>query len=291
MQRRQFIVAGSAVAAATALRPGRLFAEEAADASPIELKSGELSVTVDPAAGGRVGALEYAGVSLIRTERDENGWHWGGQMWPSPQRDWGWPPPAAIDSHPHRVVIRSDDTVTLRSDVDPKVGLSVTKTYRLLSPTQVWTSYRIHNHGDAPRDVAVWQTNRVPINGTILLPDDIDVRSEQRGEPSEPIVMERGDGHRTFELSEELPDSTKLFVDVPDRTTPSLTLRRDGVQWSIAVPTFGVDDAKAAPGESPLEIYFAIGDRFVELEVQAPLRRIEPGGEAGDGFVWNLRRI
>ncbi|HEX6766720.1 MAG TPA: hypothetical protein VF103_14600, partial [Polyangiaceae bacterium] len=89
----------------------------------IELE--ERAVEVDASNGGRITVLSLGSVNVLAT-RDESPLAYGTSFWPSPQSDWGWPPPLEIDKQPWAARIEGDALV-LTSGTNAALGLAASE--------------------------------------------------------------------------------------------------------------------------------------------------------------------
>jgi hypothetical protein len=55
---------------------------------------GDTIFAVDAAKGGRIVTFSLAGRNILTAAKNSGDNNWGSTLWPSPQSDWNWPPPA-----------------------------------------------------------------------------------------------------------------------------------------------------------------------------------------------------
>jgi len=252
------------------------------------IASGPVRVSLDPKMGGRIASFTFAGKEVLRTQRDENHWHWGSTVWTSPQSDWGWPPIATFDQMPFSVVRSDGEQVELASDVDPKTQLQMTKNMRFEpSPDDglpiLIATYTLTNRGNENRAVAIWENTRVRWSGVVSIPVGGTYRlSNQQA----PIETRSQDGQMRITLDDSQPDAQKIFyTPASDQPLTKVTYRVDGLTLTKTHTT----PERVAPDQSPLEIYLAPKDGFAELEIQSQYHDLAADDSASMRVQWSLR--
>ena len=244
------------------------------------IEFGPYAVEVDPADGGRIAAFSLDGRSVV-LPRDESPEAYGSSFWPSPQSDWGWPPPPALDKWAWKVTVDGSSLV-LESRVDEKLGLSATQ--RIAADAArgaVDIAFTLHNHGSAARRVAPWQNTRVRPGGITFYPS---------AEPTLP--------HSTLKLAPT--DGVVWFAHDPATMKESGKSFGDGAEGWLAhvdgdlvfVKVFPeVPRAAQAPGEAEIELYVHESGTFVEMEQQGAYVEIAPGASSTWTVRWLVRRL
>jgi hypothetical protein len=236
------------------------------------LLNGPRAVEIDPADGGRMTELSLSGENVLLA-RGAAASH-GSSFWPSPQRDWDWPPPAEFDSLPWRGELR-DGALQLESGVSPKLELSATQLVTA-APHGVRIEHRLRNHGDAPRSVAPWRNSRVGPHGLTFYPS--------------PSVTLDGS---TLKLTPAADGVAWLRHD-PATMTENAKSFADGAEGWLAhvagkllfLMTFPkVPRSAQAPTEAEIELYVDRTGLFVEVEQQGAYDAIPAGGESTPWIV------
>lgn len=247
---------------------------------------GGLELLVDPKRSGRAlrftleGKNVLAGPELLPDA-------FGTTFWPSPQSDWTWPPPTALDGKPYSAELEGS-VLVLKSEVEPKLGLSVLKRYRLdTARRSVEVAYTLINAGDRPRKVAPWEIHRVPAAGGLSF-----YPSAQKLYPQSTLKLNAWSPITWFVHDQNRePKSVKSFADGAEGW---LAYAADGL---LLVKTFSdTPEAAHAPGEGEIEIYadYDVSSklhRYVELEQQGPYVEIPAGGETTWNVRWFLRKL
>jgi hypothetical protein len=241
---------------------------------------GPYAVEVDPNEGARIVAFSLDGRSVV-VPRLESPEAYGTSFWPSPQRDWQWPPPVELDRRPWRVT-GAGASLDLESETAPSLGISVAER---ITPDQahggVTLEYRITNRGTAPRGVAPWQNARVRPRGITFFP---------AADPSLP--------ESSLKLAPE--GGIIWFAHDPAAITEDKKLWADGQEGWMAqvdgdllfVKAFAdVPRAAQAPTEAEIVIYVSGSGVFVEMENQGAYESIAPGASSSWTVHWVLRRL
>ncbi|MEL6108341.1 MAG: DUF4380 domain-containing protein [Planctomycetota bacterium] len=257
------------------------------EAGYLAIKSGNVKLSIDPKVGGRIASMTLDGREILKTRRDENHWHWGSTVWVAPQSDWKWPPSTVIDSDPYSVVQADESKIVVRSKVDPKSGLQLTKHFEFSDtaehqPTAKMT-YVLYNRGKALRRVGIWENTRVRWDGRTRLPAGSKIRLSK---PSAAIKKIERSKAIAIVFDDHQPDQQKVFCTPP--------VSDSGYTWN----SFQLDDLvltksrmhpkSVAPEHTPLEIYLAPKQGFAELENQGAYEAIAPGESTRMVVMWRL---
>jgi hypothetical protein len=243
------------------------------------LSAGDVSVTIDPSVGGRVVALQLAGEDWL-TGADANATNYGSTFWTSPQSDWNWPPPPEIDTDAYSATVEGTALV-LTGKTNAALGLSVTKRFSIDATGAVVLDYAVTNHGSSARSFAAWEVTRVFPAGLFFFPSAGGGYSADSGAPL-PVQFVGGAGWYAYATA-TVPDSMKYFA-APGGAW--LAQVRDG---ALFVKKFTL--GKAAPGESPIEIFLDGAHAYVELETQGPYQSVAPGATLSFTSRWVLRKL
>ncbi|MDP9150500.1 MAG: DUF4380 domain-containing protein, partial [Myxococcota bacterium] len=245
--------------------------------------SGDLFFAVDPQHGGRVVSFALAGENVL-TGPDANATNYGSTFWTSPQSDWGWPPPPAIDDLSYAVSI-DGGTLILRGSDDRSLGVHVTKVFSVDAVSGVVSiEYSIQNSGAASRSLAPWEITRVHPGGIVFFPSGATAHSADSG-PALPTLQAAGTTWFDGFDGDATPPSgnTKYFAD---GTRGWLARASAGTVFVKKFPQVPAD--AHAPGESAIEIYVS-GDRaYVELENQGAYALLAPGASVHWTVRWYL---
>jgi len=122
------------------------------------LRLGNRKLVVDAAFGGRITEFSLDGKNALLSEGELS----GSTFWTSPQKDWGWPPPAEIDSGPYQIQLQ-DNELKLTSAMAP--GLEVRVEKKIASNAQgngFDITYTLRNMSNRSIKLAPWEVTRVP---------------------------------------------------------------------------------------------------------------------------------
>jgi hypothetical protein len=245
---------------------------------------GDTQFVVDAAKAGRIVSFSLAGKNVLTSPKNSEDNNWGSTFWTSPQSDWNWPPPAAIDPGPH-VARMVGNSVVVESAVAQNLGLSVSKTVSVdASKGMVTIDYGIANKGTASRKVAPWEISRVATGGLTFFP--------------------MGGGRPWKGMQELLPlslqDGVAWFAAPVAPAGNDQKVFADGREGWIAhvagdlllVKAFAdTSPAQAAPGESEIELYIDPARTYVEVENQGAYVNLEPGTSSAWPVRWFLRKL
>ena len=255
-------------------------AEQTVAPGPITLTGGNVSLTVDPDYGARITSLKYGGREILQTDRDSAGLTFGSTAWTSPQADWDWPPPPALDSEPYRVDKLRDNVYLFTSGQDEETGLRLDKRVQVTDAGEIGLRYQITNQSGVPVGVAAWEVTRLPYAGRIEFYVGDTVWSDAYPMP---VLFKEDKGITTF--NEEHKEPKKLYA----------TLRDTAVRYSVddlvfTKQTMITGGNQVAKGHAPLEIYLDPKRGFVEFELQGGYYRLDPGQVADMHVKWTVRR-
>ncbi len=237
---------------------------------------------VDAHAGGRVTSLRRGDVEVL-SGPDVDADNYGSTFWTSPQSDWGWPPPVAIDRGPYAVEA-AGDAITLAGSPDGALGVRVTKRFSIDRAGRAFAmEYTLHNVSGAPKTCAPWEITRVPPGGLTFFPTG--------DGPSGTLRLDARGGASWFAHD---------GVSAPSAGLPAAGLKAfaRGKRGWLAHATGGllfikrfeeVPPGTQAPGEAEIEVY--ANPRYVELEVQGRYGTIASGASTSWAVSWLVREL
>eukprot|EP00803_Ostreobium_quekettii_P008186 evm.model.scf_382EXC.2 EVM.evm.TU.scf_382EXC.2 scf_382EXC:48167-49363(+) len=227
-------------------------------------------------AGGRITSCKIDGVETL-TQADSQAAESGATFWTSPQADWGWPPPAAIDTGHYSakfgeglVKVTADEDISLRDTT-----VSVSKTFRPAGANAIEVVYDVTNTGESDVTMAGWQVTRVD-RGVTFYPT---------GQGATPAS--------SFEMNTSLGYSWATYPGVAQKNfgdgaggwlAHAQTVASTGVLLLQQFEDIGA--AQFAPGESEIELYGDPGGLYMELECQGPYTFVRGGGTLSWSVIW-----
>ena len=239
---------------------------------------------VDPTLAGRVTRLEFEGDAIL-TGAEINQDNWGSTYWTSPQADWGWPPPAGIDTDPYAVQV-VESTLKLKSAVTNVGSTDVTVEKHFgIDPAAdaIDIRYVVNNVGTRAARLASWEITRVFPKGLTFYPTGATTSVVQGDFP----YSEQGGVTWFDEASASYNDHIKLVGDGHDGWLAHVTAGR-----VLLLKRF--DDVPAteqAAGEGEIEIYANPERTYVEVENQGRYVDVPAGGSLDYALRWYLRRV
>jgi hypothetical protein len=249
------------------------------ESGPVTISRGEISLTIEPAIGGRISSLTFGGVEILNTSRDSNNLQWGSTAWSSPQADWNWPPVAAFDSEPFQVMRVDDNSILLEGPKDPETHLRMRKRFRLGPESDIGLTYWLTNEGVSSINVSLWENTRLPYAGHFKFKAD----SIRGSLDTLPVTYQ--DSIYTIYADNRHVKPQKVFADMP---TTTASYHHKG----IVLTKHNLANAyyRVAPAQGPLEIYLDPPAEFVEFELQGDYRLIGPGDSNNLRTKWVISR-
>ena len=243
---------------------------------------GDVLFEVDGARGARIITFGVGSENLL-IGPDVNALNYGSTFWPSPQAEWGWPPPVEIDSEPYEMSAIGSG-VSFVGRPSPTLGLSVKKTFWVDGDRElVLIEYTMRNHGKEPRSVAPWEISRHPTGGLIFFPagGGIDRSSTLAAREAEGAIWLAYDASL-------ITDHQKLLAHGSEGWVGYLHVDR-GLLLLKTFPEIARTDQ--APGEAEIELYADPNHTYVEVEEQGAYRPLAPDQEVSWAVTWRLRRL
>ena len=247
------------------------------DDTTVTLKSGDMTMTIDPSKGGKILSLKHLDKEVLSQSRWPESF--GSTFWTSPQKEWNWPPVAEFDKQPYTIQQTTNDRLVISSPVNERLGLSVGKDIRVAdsdgTPAFIVT-YSIKNEGSDARRVAPWEITRVAnVGGLIFFA------------PTDSIWPS---GIMNFELTDEAAwyttDEAQQNRKVNANGQGWLAYSADGL---LLVKRFqDLQAGEAAPGEAEVQVYVNRGKTYIELESQGAYTLLQPGEQLFWTVTWFL---
>lgn len=246
------------------------------------LKSGNATMTVDAAKGGKILSLKHGDKEVLSQLRWPESF--GSTFWTSPQKEWNWPPVSEFDKQPYTIERQEANRLTITSPVSSRLGLSVGKDFTV-QPSPSGPSeeglfvitYSIKNEGSEARRVAPWEVTRVQ-NGDGLIFFDAPVDSIW---PAGLMTFEAAHGAAWYQ-TDEAQQNRKVNAD----GRGWLAYYADGL---LLMKTFqDLTPAEPAPGEAEVQVYVNRGKAHIELESQGAYTLLQPGERLTWTVCWHL---
>lgn len=276
------------------MRRGDFYGEET-----LVLENEHLLVEVLATAGPRIVRLQLAGSSEnLFWEVADAGWDtpWGFYRLRGGHRLWFAPENPPLTSAPDEGgLLVSEGAHGLRLErLEPEPGMSKVMGIELASDrAAVTVKHIIRNEGKAVVEHAPWAITILPLGGVAVLPQQKGPIGDNEYSPNRTLVLwpYTSVSDPRLELGNEL-----VLVHADQATSPFKIGYLNRVGWAAYLrggvlfckhfdPQPGHDHADL---DSNAEVY--CNDRFIELETQAPLSRLEPGAEAEHEERWELHR-
>jgi hypothetical protein len=255
----------------------------AANGSVYSFHFGDTLCAVDAKLGGRIVTFALSGHNILTGPAVDPA-NFGSTFWPSPQSDWGWPPPPEIDSAPYAASL-DGAALSLSGATAAGLGLAVEKRFSSDGQAGVVTVvYTIANRGSQARQVAPWEITRVATGGLTFFP--IGEGGPRKGPQDllNPTIV-NGVAWFAYDAAAITADQ-KLFSDGQEGWIAHV----DGDL--LLVKSFAdTKPSQAAPGEAEIEIYANAGHTYVEVENQGAYVNLAPGAATSWTVRWILRKL
>jgi hypothetical protein len=268
---------GSALLAASAFIP------VAAQSTDLELSYAGLRATISPQRAGRLTSLTFRGHEVL-TPLAVDPVTFGNSFWTVPQSVWNWPPPAALDAAPYRVVEYSSTKLVLEGTPDTLTGFQLRKEYRVNpGDTSLTVACTYRNVSRVPRRTAAWEISRSPKGGIALVP----LASVRKSMNFDEVRRLEKDGLLWLDLpTAPHPRGRKLNLDA---SAGWLAYVRDGHAFIKTFPNVAATDLR--PDEGDAEVYLDNDLNYLELEEQGPFQAVPPGGTLRWESRWFVRKL
>ncbi len=253
------------------------------------LHNGFATLTVSPQKGGRVIGLKANDVELLALEpKDaEKVNSYGSVLWSSPQSEWNWPPLASLNTSPYSVGCDSNKTaIVLTSEIEPKTGYQFIKYYSLGDKPETFKMrYKIINHSDQAKDVAVIENTRVNPVGLVFFPKGDTEANSGIFYPLEIQILDGIVWHR-FAPEKIGQDHHKLMMDGKEGW---LAYQKRSY---LLVKRFQDVLANQSPEtEREIEIFGHTSRSFAEIKHQSALHYLKPGESFEWEVEWQVKKL
>ena len=251
-----------------------LTASAADDNDQYQLKTGDITMTIDISKGGKILSLKHQDREVISQSRFPESFV--STFWTSPQKEWNWPPVQEYDKMAYTVDERTDQKLSIHSQVSERMKYQIGKTFTTdAKKGAIVVTYSIKNMADETRQVAPWEITRVPNDNGLIFFDA----------PVEAITPA---GLMDFKAQ-----AGAAWYNT-DETNQNRKINADGHGWLAYLSNEGLllikqfDDLDAsapAPGEAEIQVYVNRGKSYIELESQGAYTTLAPGQE----LTWTVR--
>ena len=253
-----------------------LTASAADDNDQYQLKTGDITMTIDISKGGKILSLKHQDREVISQSRFPESF--GSTFWTSPQKEWNWPPVPEYDKMPYTVVERGEGKLAIKSQVSERLKYQIGKEFSVDDKSHaIVINYTIRNEASEARQVAPWEITRVTNDGGIIFFDA-------------PIDGIAPAGLMNFK------EQYEAAWYQTDAANENRKINADGHGWLaycnkglLLVKQFEDLDASApAPGEAEIQVYVNRGKTYIELESQGAYTKLEPGQQLSWTVRWYL---
>lgn len=247
---------------------------------------------------GRIGGTnvlwenpELAGKVVPPDEQTDKWINYGGdKLWPAPQDRWGWPPDSTLDRGACRVEFLGPRRMLVTGKVSPQLGLRFSREIALeKSGSEVSIRNTLTNASEKPVEWSIWEVAQVDNPREAWLPL---ARKSRFPEgyflfPKNPPTPEtlRVEKYRVV-LSRDPKRGGKIGTD---STQGWAAAQVESGRFRISAAYEG----GAYPDEGCVQELWSNPDpnRYMELELLGPIRKIAPGQSTHFTTRWDLRSL
>lgn len=258
---------------------GPVIHQNLSDSSYI-LRVHNISVSIDPNAGGRIISLQLEGKEQL-SQKSVHPKYYGSSLWLSPQSIYN-KQLETLDISKYKGLIKNP-YLYLQSEADKVNGFQIEKRfYGNTADTSIHIRYTITNVSDSTRWLAPWEVTRVPVDGLSFFPKGGDKPLLKSN-----LLIYDSAGIIWFPYDQSaITSSQKLFMDGSEGWLAHVKNR------VIFIKQFPeIMHAQAAPGEEDVEIYANKEKTYIELENQGAYRRLLPSQSVTWEVKWYLRNL
>ncbi|MBO4674007.1 MAG: hypothetical protein J5616_06635 [Bacteroidaceae bacterium] len=236
------------------------------------LTMGDVSMTIDAAAGGKILSYKCGEAEVISQSPMREAF--GSTFWTSPQKEWNWPPVQEYDKMPYTVE-EKEGALVMTSQVSPRLKYRIRKEFVADPKDKAFVvTYSIINEAEETRKVAPWEITRVKNEGGLIFFD----APVENITPAGLMDFKSVDG-AAFYLSDEANDNRKINADGKGW----LAYKNEGL---LMVKKFqDLEASQPAPGEAEIQVYVNRGKTYIELESQGAYTELKPG----ESLSWTVR--
>lgn len=242
------------------------------------MHSNDVRLLIDPKLGARVVSVQINEKEILLQHRAQL-LNWGSTFWPSPQKQWNWPPPYAIHFGGYNSEIQEEQLVMV-SDTDPDLGLSARKEFSFHENGKyLRIMYELKNETDSVVHVGPWEITCVPAVGSKVffklgpVPENA----------SSTLDFQDIGGIGWFDFDkDEIAGNLKMFSNTPQGWLGHINGDR-----VLFIKTFEVIPAcDLPPGQGNVEVYTSQRFEYIELENHGKYQRLAPAASLHYEVKW-----
>ena len=247
----------------------------------VQLKAGDLTMTIDAGRGGKIMSLKHGDKEVISQSRFPEAF--GSTFWTSPQKEWNWPPVNEFDKGAYKVEEKSENKIVMSSEVSEKLKYRIRKEFVAIPSAKKGKkpcfsiTYSIVNESGETRQVAPWEITRVTNeNGFIFFDAPIESLT-----PANLLPFKSEYGVVWYQT---------------DEANENRKINADGKGWLaycanglLLIKQFeDLNPSQPAPNEAEIQVYVNRGKSYIELESQGAYTTLKPGEQLSWTVKWNL---
>ncbi len=132
------------------------------------IEHGKIRIEVKANVGARLNQLYFDNIPLLVSDKEQEEYY-GSTWWPSPQRDWHWPPPKSIDEGAYHYK-QSATSAKMTSSPLKTSDLRLTKGIEIINDHKVRFTYEAENISKENKTFGHWEITRLAKGGRVIFP-------------------------------------------------------------------------------------------------------------------------
>lgn len=251
---------------------------------------GDYKFVVDGKIGARIVEFSLGGKNIL-ADKSVSGDNYGSTFLTSPQSDFGWPPPDAIDKSPYTkgtcngCLLFTSSSVTVGS----KPAVTVEKKFQVNAASGVVSIlYSIVNPGSASVQFAPWEITRANAGGVTFWPSGAHEPTQARTDMDQPVTTASGD-YTFYPYKKPETRDQKLNGEAGAK---AYLAQVNGDLMLVKAWTDVPNDSSHQPsGEGEVEIYANKTSAYIEVEEQGASTSIPAKGRLDWPVRWSLQKL
>jgi len=274
------------------------------------LSIGDISLGITPQIGGRIISLTFEGEELffvqkehqgeivdlkmvddLRAKKKELGFRlWGGdKTWVAPQSEW-WEkiPPLDLDAGQYDIEVGPTDVV-MTSPICRETGLQIIRRVELKEDGTIMLDQTFSNTGNKPIERGIWDVTQMMRPFEVYLPGSKENFRAYKDEGLIEDVQTKIEEHEGC-MKISCNDATHFKFGGFINQGSIVAVRRSEFEEIKFVRTFKIDADANYAHQAMVEVYNSPQYPYCEIEVHAPLVRLEKGEHVSHRQEWNVFR-
>lgn len=256
--------------------------EEGIKARPIELKNGNLTVSIDPQTGGRITSFRLGTDEMLI--QNQNGLtNYGSTFWTAPQSDWNWPPFPALHQEAYTIVKQNKNYLEMESSPNAPCGFQVKKIFRFGKNDNLEITYELKNISKDIKKAGPWEITVVPAGGLTLFPN-----GSKNNLKTSTLSFNQNEKYQFFFYDDQvLQNQQKLFAFPKEGWLGHLN--PNNLLFIKKIDIFSSEEV--SPTHGLVEVYISKKSKYMELENHGKYQQLKPNESLKYRVNWYLKKL